>query len=125
MAGLLCESEVVERAGRQWLLEELQAELGSEGLGSRQLYRFGEGEPSKVNFHEYIDGRPNILALAKLANGLVVGAFTKFPFSSDRIEKPGSGFLFNLNRRSAYRVRTDPSSAVAGYDSYYLIFGNS
>lgn len=94
-------------------------------MASRVIYRFGKDEPNKVNFHHYIDGRPNVMVIVKLANGNTVGVFSKFPISEHHIEKPGCGFLFNATKREAYLSFSESTQGVAGYDPYYIIFGNS
>jgi hypothetical protein len=96
-------------------------------MKTRLVYRFNEVEAKlgKANFHCYIDNKPNLLVLAALDNGYVVGAFTKYPLCKDHIEKPGDGFLFNVNNQVIYPVRSDAIQPVAGYDDYFLVLGNS
>ena len=74
----LCESEiVVDKPTKMWLLEHLRNEIRfGESVRSKLLYRYWKGELNKVNFHEYIEGKPNILVLVRLANCYVVGGFT-------------------------------------------------
>jgi hypothetical protein len=68
----LCESEIVtdkDKPTKIWLLEHLKNEMSfRESLRSKLLYRYWAGELSKINVHEYIDNKPNILVLVRLAN---------------------------------------------------------
>lgn len=83
----LCESEIVtdkDKPTKFWLLEHLKNKMSfRESLRSKLLYRYWAGELSKVNFHEYIDNKKNILVLVRLANRYILGAFTEFPFKKD------------------------------------------
>jgi hypothetical protein len=60
-----------------------------------------------------------------LANGTILGGFTVYPFDKQNIVRPGLGLLFNLNRKLTFLQKSDASIPVAGYDDYYIVYGNS
>jgi hypothetical protein len=77
----------------------------------------------KPNFHAYIDDKPNILAIAQLQNGNIIGGYSVYPFSKQT--NKSDGFLFNLLQQSWFCSKYESLFPVAKYDEYYFIFGNS
>ena len=69
------------------------------------LYRYHENEPNKVNFHLYIDKKPNIFVIVKMNNGAILGGFTVYPFDPESTAKPGIGFLFNLKNQLVFPLK--------------------
>lgn len=63
--------------------------------------------------------------MVKLANGYVIGGFTEYAIDKARIEKPGSGFIFNCNLKKTYYVKNDARLPVVSYDDYFCLFGNA
>ena len=63
--------------------------------------------------------------MIKLANGYVIGGFSEYAIEKGRIEKPGSGFIFNCNIKKSYNVRSDARLPVVSYDDYFCLFGNA
>ena len=55
----------------------------------------------------------------------MVGGFTEYPIDKARIEKPGSGFIFNCNLKKSYHVKNDARLPVVSYDDYFCLFGNA
>ena len=52
------------------------------------------------NFHEYFDGRANILLLVRLKNEIVIGGFSREEFQPNCTGN--FGFLFSLTRKEAF-----------------------
>ncbi len=41
------------------------------------LYKFNK--QIQTNFHDYIDGKPNLLLLSKLQNNVIIGGYSRDP----------------------------------------------
>ncbi len=87
------------------------------------IYKYDTINP--INFHNYIDRKSNLLLVIKLVNGYVIGGFSEYAIEKGRIEKPGSGFIFNCNIKKSYNVRSDARLPVVSYDDYFCLFGNA
>lgn len=72
-----------------------------------------------------MDGKPNIMVVIKISNGTIIGGFSAYPLDPVNVQKPGQGFIFNLNREKFYKIRADPRMPVISYDNYYFILGNA
>lgn len=86
---------------------------------TRLLYRYDA--LNKVNFHNYIDKKPNIFLLLKLANGRVLGCYSNHAFVQGC--RGDEALLMVVGTESVFYLRRG-AQAIA-YDDYYLIFGNS
>ena len=80
---------------------------------------------NKNNFHNYFDGKENLLLLLKTLTGAVVGGYTRFPYNKKETQKPGEGFIFSLTSEKVFLRKKEPKTAVAPYDDQFLLFGNA
>lgn len=116
-------SEFIPKYKIAWIIDRIENFMYLKVKMTKIIYKYDD--QNKTNFHTYFDKKENLLAIVKLCNGTIIGGFTANPFDPDRVEKPGKGFLFNLNRSKCYMVRDNPKLAVTTYDKFYFILGNS
>lgn len=81
---------------------------------------------NSVNFHSYIDGKPNILLIIKLLNGNLLAGYTKYSFEPNKTKHTSGGIIMSLTNKKAFYQNTNKDKAYATvYDPYFIIFGNS
>lgn len=78
---------------------------------------------NRINFHKYIDGKPQIVLLIKLQNGYVLGAWSEGPFLPGTMSQK-DGLIFSLTNRKSFYLKKASTKAIS-YDDFFLIFGNS
>lgn len=77
---------------------------------------------NKVNFHHYIDGKSNIVVIARTITGFYLAAFSESPIMPKSIASDG-GLIISLSNKKSFKCLPEKRSVV--YDDYYIIFGNS
>lgn len=85
---------------------------------------------NKVNFHNYIDGIPNVVFITKLENGRIVAAYTEAPFQKGTDSTGKMGLMFELKTRKLFTLRettakTKVKARPTSWDEHYILFGNS
>ena len=63
------------------------------------------GDLSKT-FHNFCDGKPNIIVVVESNNNSKFGGYTKVGFSSDgNMKNDEDAFLFNFDKRKIYKIK--------------------
>ena len=87
------------------------------------MYRY---DPlNKINFHNYIDNKTDLLLVLKLVNGSILGGYSYEEVNILRV--PGKGFIYSLTNQFILNVTNKNSrqAKVITPDDLNLIFGNS
>lgn len=104
---------------KQFIVETLERKYGWRVERTKPLFRFDE--LNKTNFHKYVDGYENILAVIQLSSGGLLACFTTTAFAPGN--KGNDGIIMVIQNEECFHLK-EGCRAIT-YDDFYLIFGNS
>lgn len=114
----------------EWFVTSLERLTDRRIKATYPLYRLDI--TNTTSFHHYIDEKPQIVLVAKLANGQTIAGYSEPPFKPQTNVDYREGYMFAFKNRKTFTLKKQPTSKAnktipkpITYDEYYIIWGNS
>ena len=76
-----------------------------------------------INFHQYFDGKENIVLVVKTSNGQFIAGFSEDSFKEGKHPQK-DGLIISMTNKTTFTLREVNKNATI-YDKLFIIFGNS